>query len=173
MNGKDYAILLNPNQAEQLNIVLIGMPGCGKSSTGAELARITGLPCFDTDEMVIELAGISIEDIFSRYGEAAFRRLEQQATMRAAASRGSIIATGGGTVLKEENCRALAQNGRFFFIERALHLLPINGRPLSVDLQTMYAQRLPIYQRLAHATIDNNDTITQAAMRVLQAHKKI
>lgn len=158
--------------AEKENIVLIGMPGCGKSTIGAKLARLIARPLFDTDDMVMELAGMSIEEIFATQGETAFREWERQAVAQAAANCGAIIATGGGTVLKEENCRVLSQNGRFYFIERSLDKLPPAGRPLSINLPALYAKRLPIYQYLAAATINNDSTIEQAAQRLLAVHQK-
>lgn len=152
--------------------MLIGMPGCGKSSIGLELARLTGRPLYDTDDMVIAAAGLSIPAIFDQYGEVTFRELEQRAVALAAESQGSIIATGGGTVLKAENCRLLSESGRFYFIERSLDKLHIGGRPLSVNLAALYKERLPIYSRLAHTIIHNDGTITQAAESVRKAHQE-
>ncbi len=97
---------------EVRNIVLVGMPGCGKSSIGRLAAARAGRPFYDTDEMVVKLAGRGIPEIFASQDEAAFRDLEAQAVAQAARERGGVIATGGGVLLREENRRALRQNSR-------------------------------------------------------------
>lgn len=156
--------------SEAENIVLIGMPGCGKTVIGAILAKRMKRPFFDTDKMVEKMAGRSIPQIFAAEGEAVFRDLERQATMLAAYGQGRVIASGGGTVLDAKNGCALAKNGRFYFIERALELLPLEGRPLSIDVHALYTARLPLYASLAAATIYNDTTIEEAAKKIIALH---
>jgi len=135
--------------AKTRNIVLIGMPGCGKSSIGSKLAHKTGRELVDTDEWVIKHAGKSIPAIFTENGEEAFRKLENQALETLCKQRGSIIATGGGIVKRPENRNIIKQNGFVVFIDRDINDLPVSGRPLSerVGIATLAEARLPVYEK--------------------------
>jgi shikimate dehydrogenase len=148
------------------NIVLVGMPGCGKSSVGREAAALLGREFVDTDELVERAAGLRIPEIFARYGEAAFRRMEHEAAAQAGRTGGKVIATGGGVVLDPGNYPPLAQNGRIYFLERDLRLLPVEGRPLSRDLAKKYEERLPLYRRFADREIPDGLTVGEAAQAV-------
>ena len=142
-----------------LNLVLIGMPGSGKSSTGRALARRMGRDFVDCDQEIVHRAGMSIPDIFARQGEAAFRALEALVIADVCKEKGRIIATGGGAVLRQDNVRAMRQNGVVVLLTRDLEALPLDGRPLSRDPQTlrdMWRAREPFYRGAADATIDNN-----------------
>lgn len=99
------------------NIVLVGMPGCGKTTVAEELSKLTGRKAVDTDSLVEESAGMSVPEIFSQYGEKRFRELEVQAVRSAAKEKGLIIATGGGAVLDPGNVRALKGNGRIYYLK--------------------------------------------------------
>ena len=152
--------------ARMQNIVLIGMPGCGKSTVGKMLAESTGRVFADADEKIVELAGKSIPDIFAQDGEEAFRRLETVALEQLGKQSGLVIATGGGCVTKERNHPLLHQNGRIFWLQRDLDLLPTEGRPLSAsrNLQKMYDLRKPLYEAFADHTLINdsvNETVSQ------------
>ncbi len=151
------------------NIVLIGMPGCGKSSVGRALAKIAGRVLIDTDALIEREAGISIPEIFEREGEAGFRVREAAAVAVAAREGGRIIATGGGAPLLCENRLALLQNGRIFYLQRDIETLAVSGRPLSTDLYAMYEQRAPIYRAFAHTVIDSNSRVQAAAQAVWDA----
>lgn len=151
------------------NIVLVGMPGCGKTTVAAALERLTGRKSVDTDSLVEEAAGMSVPDIFSEYGEAHFRELEAQAICGIAKEKGLIIATGGGAVLNPENVRALKGNGRIYYLKRELELLSLDGRPLSKSreaLERMFVTRDPIYSNCADAEILNNSSPESAARRI-------
>ena len=152
------------------NIVLIGMPGCGKSTIGALLAEMTGKQFVDADAQLEELAGCSIPEIFATQGEAAFRALETRVLRELGKQSGLVIATGGGCVTREENYALLRQNGQIFYLERSLDSLPTDGRPLSqaTDLEHMYRIRKPLYQRFADYLIDNSGTPQEAADRILR-----
>ena len=152
------------------NLVLVGMPGCGKSTVGRLLAQKTGRALCDTDAMVARRAGCSIPELIAREGEAAFRGLESQAVAEAALQTGVIIATGGGAVLAEENRRALLQNGVVFYIRRPLEQLSTKGRPLSVDLPALYRAREPIYRALAHHQVDSRPAPQQTAEAILEVY---
>ena len=139
------------------NIVLIGMPGCGKSTVGKRMAAETGRKFVDTDTLVEEKAGKSIPDIFKEDGELAFRTLESEVIASVCKEGGQVIATGGGSVLSLENVRNMRQNGTVIFIRRDLDKLPVDGRPLSQthDLEEMYKERLPFYQAAADSVMEN------------------
>ena len=140
------------------NIVLIGMPGCGKSTVAALLGAALDRQVCDSDALVEELAGMPIPEIFARCGEDEFRRLETEAIAQLGKRSGIIIATGGGCVKREENYAALHQNGTIFWLQRDIAALPTEGRPLSQQnrLPQLYAQRKPLYERFADYCIDNN-----------------
>lgn len=152
------------------NLILIGMPGCGKSTIGKLLADILDKHFVDAD---VELSGhfqMSIPDIFAREGEAGFREKETYILEKLGKHSGLVIATGGGCVTKECNYPLLHQNGRIFWLQRDLSLLPTHGRPLSQtnSLETMYQIRKPLYEAFADYIIDNNGDITQVAASIRQ-----
>lgn len=102
---------------ENLNIVLCGFMGCGKTTVGRRLAAITGRNFIDTDAYIEKKAGLTVSEIFSKYSEAHFRELEHKYVLEIARNSNCIIATGGGTVLDESNVLALKNNGKIFFID--------------------------------------------------------
>ena len=134
------------------NIVLIGMPGSGKSSVGRFLASRLERELTDTDQMVVEEQQCSIADIFAQDGEEAFRTLETDVVRRVCMTGGKIISTGGGAVLRMENVRYLRMNGQLYFLDRDLKLIrPTASRPLSAtqeELEKRYRERYPIYTAL-------------------------
>ena len=150
---------------EMENIVLIGMPGCGKSTVGEALARLSGREAIDLDAIIVERIGCSIAEFFAREGEAAFRALEREAAAHAGMASGKIIITGGGTVKDARNYAPLHQNGRIYHLVRDLDLLPTDGRPLSQtnDLHTLWAERAPLYARFRDVSIENTGTAEQTA----------
>ena len=150
---------------DRTNIVLVGMPGCGKTTVGRELARLSGKPLVDLDEEIVRRAGKPIPEIFAQDGEEVFRDLEAQAVAEACARSGQVIAGGGGVVLRKENRIAMRRTGRVYFLRRALSQLPTDGRPLSQrgDLAEMFRLREPLYQAVADAEIDNGTTPAGAA----------
>lgn len=153
------------------NLILIGMPGAGKTSIGAEIAKILRKPFLDMDTIIAEEAGKSIPEIFATQGEGAFREMEKDLAAKIGKERGAVIATGGGSILNPLNQDALMQNGKIYFIERELSLLARDGRPLSKDLETlqkMYEERLPIYNACADAKMQNDKTIIDAAVKIAE-----
>ena len=142
---------------EQKNIVLVGMPGCGKSTVASLLSQKTGRECLDTDSIVVEASGKSIPDIFAKYGETEFRRRETEAVKLAGKGAGRIIATGGGAILKEENRIALRENSTVIFLDANTDSLATDSRPLSKSpeaLRKMHSERLPLYLETADFTVD-------------------
>ena len=155
--------------AHMENIILIGMPGCGKSTIAALLGQALDAPVVDADQQIAESAGMPIPRIFALEGETGFRRWETQVLARLGKSSGLIIATGGGCVTRPENYPLLHQNGRIFWLTRDLSLLPTQGRPLSesIPLTRIYAQRKPWYQSFSDYVIDNNGTPEDTVKAIL------
>ena len=151
------------------NIILIGMPGCGKSTLGRKLAEALNRPFVDTDALIEEAAGRPIPEIFATDGEEVFRAYETDAVKRAGMMSGAVIATGGGVVTRERNYAPLSQNGSIVFIKRDLSKLPTKGRPLSQanPPEEMYARRLPLYRKFADMEISNNGPLDQTVARIL------
>ena len=151
------------------NIILIGMPGCGKSSIGAKLAEKTGKKFVDADETVVSLAGKTIPEIFAQDGEAIFRSWETKALAELGKESGLVIATGGGCVTQEGNYPLLHQNGIIFWLQRDLDALPTDGRPLSQThpLTELYALRQPLYEAFADHIIDNNRSQERTVSAIL------
>jgi shikimate dehydrogenase len=159
-------------QEQMENIILIGMPGCGKSTIGRLLAEKCGKRFVDTDIEIEKMAKKSIPQIFAEDGEAVFRSLETQVLAEFGKQSSLVIATGGGCVTKNENYPLLHQNGRIYWLQRELGKLPKAGRPLSQsnDLQVMYAARGPLYARFADYHIDNNGAIEKAVAEIGDCH---
>ena len=143
--------------SEKENIVLIGMPGCGKTTIGRKLAELTGRRFADIDELIVQREGRSIPSIFEEGGEELFRRIETAAVNSLRHETGMVIACGGGVVTREENYGSLAENGRLVFIRRDVDALPVEGRPISqsTSLARLYAQRLPLYRSWCDVEVEN------------------
>lgn len=148
------------------NILLVGMPGCGKTTVGQQLAQELGKKFVDADQALEETTSRKITDILPSQGEAAFRALETQTLADLGKQSGLVIATGGGCVTREENYDLLHQNGTVFWLTRELNKLPTQGRPLSRDLGQMYARREPMYRRFADAAVSNDGSVEQTVREI-------
>lgn len=155
------------------NIVIIGMPGSGKTAVSTMLAERLGRKIFDTDTIVSEKAGMTIPEIFAAQGEAGFRKLETEATAEVGKLSGNIISTGGGVVTVADNYELLHQNGVIVWIERDTNKLARDGRPISLssDLNELYAARLPLYERFADIKADNNGDINDTVNAIMEMIK--
>lgn len=153
------------------NIVLVGMPGCGKSTVGRLLAEQTGKQFIDADTALEEAAGRKITDIIPNDGVEAFRSLETQTLADWGKKSGLVLATGGGCVTKERNYPLLHQNGTIVWLTRDLSSLPTDGRPLSQSgkLEEMFRQREPMYRRFADLVIDNSGSPAETVQKILTA----
>jgi len=170
VSPKKIADITAKIRKETQNIILIGMPGSGKTTVGLALAEITGRKLIDTDQEIVSQAGKSIPDIFEREGEAGFRKYESEVIEKVGSESGIIITTGGGCVTIPENYEALRQNGVVLFLDRHLDLLDRTERPLSQgDLKQMYEQRRPLYEQFADTIVINDQDVETVAKKVLEA----
>ncbi len=157
------------------NTVLIGMPSSGKSSVGKALAGRLSQEFTDTDVTIEELAGVRIAEIFKKSGEEAFRDIESEAVEAVSKKNGTVIATGGGAILREKNVRALQKNGRLYFLDRPPEMLiATEDRPLSSDteeLKKRYVERYPIYTAVCDEKIDGSGTVDEVTDLILESKK--
>ena len=161
-------------RSEKQNILLIGMPGTGKTTVGTVLADMLGRELFDTDEMIVARDGRPIPEIFVEDGEEYFRDLESAAASELSQKTGVIISGGGGIITREENYYALAENSFIVFLNRDLTLLPIEGRPLSQSqpLERLYQARLPLYRSWCDAEVDMNGlTPEETAEKIMEVFR--
>lgn len=156
----------------KLNLVLIGMPGSGKTSIGRLIAERTGRAFCDTDDVFVEENGTAISDFFAEYGEKAFRDSESEIVKRLGEKNGIVIATGGGAVLREENVNALGQNGLIVFLDRDIEkIVPTADRPLGNSrdaIEKRYRERYPIYCAAADIRIESNNDVETVADEVMK-----
>ena len=152
------------------NVVLVGMPGCGKSTIGKLLAQHMNKRFVDADEEIEIQAKMSIPEIFAVSGEAGFRKWETKILSELGKESGLVIATGGGCITGKQNYPILHQNGRIIWIRRDISKLPIDGRPLSQanNLEEMYRIRKPLYEAFADLAIDNNGSCEQTVAQILK-----
>ena len=155
------------------NRILVGMPGCGKSTVGRALAAQLDRPFVDTDAELEKVLHMPVGEYITHYGEEAFRKEETALLAQLGKSSGLVIATGGGCVTRPENYPHLHQNGAIFFLERALSKLPKKGRPLSLkgSLEDMYTIRLPMYRRFADITVANDGPAEKVAQKLEEAYE--
>lgn len=158
--------------AVRKNVVLIGMPGCGKSTISALLAQKLGREAVDTDSIVVSSQGRPIPEIFESKGEEYFRDAESLAAEECGKKGSLVIATGGGAVLRERNRYALKQNGVIVWLKRSRKELDCSGRPLSKDahaLERIERERLPIYSAFADVEVEVDPDEQVTLNRVLGA----
>ena len=165
----DISTIFRDLQRRMENIILIGMPGSGKTTVGKRLAQKTGRDFVDADEELIRYAGCSIPEIFARDGEAGFRQLETYILSQIGQKSNLVIATGGGCVTQAQNYPLLHQNGTIFCLNRDISKLPTDGRPLSQQNKAdeMYRIRKPLYETFADNMIDNNGDPDDAVRHIL------
>lgn len=158
-----------------MNIVLIGMPGCGKSSVGAMVARETNRDFFETDALVEEVEGRSISAIFAAEGEDYFRDIEAMIATDVSQVENAVISTGGGMILRPENMATLAATGVIVFIDRDPAEIAAenhDGRPLLAGdkerVFSLYTQRIDLYRKYAQYTVKSGKTPGETAGELLK-----
>ncbi|MBE5039447.1 shikimate kinase [Ructibacterium gallinarum] len=155
------------------DIILIGMPGCGKTSIGRRIAPELKRMFLDLDAEIERISDKSIAQIFAREGEAAFRRIETE-VFRKSLGQGCVIATGGGIVTQPEN-QKIAAAGLIVFADRPLEQIlgdvDISARPLLAAgkerLYRLWKERYPVYCAWADIHIQNNGTMEEAAKKII------
>ncbi len=156
--------------ADMRSIVLVGMPGCGKSTVGQLIAKKLGREFIDTDALIEKKSGMSCAEIIEKYGEAEFRTRETEATKEAGAVTNAVIATGGGAPTVNANTDPIRQNSRVYFLNRAVRLLATDNRPLSAgDLNALLKKRLPSYLALADSIVKVTDP-EETANAIIKEH---
>lgn len=163
-------------ERERMNVVLVGMAGCGKSTIGKLLAEKLGKEFVDLDEEIEKREKKSISEIFAEKGEAYFREVERKVVADVCVKTGQVIATGGGVVLDERNVEWMKANGKIVWIERDADKLAREGRPLSKDVETvkkLFESRKPIYESIADFKAENNGAIIDCVESILQFEKSI
>lgn len=162
------------------NIVLIGMPGCGKSTIGKELADKLDIKFCDLDEYIVENTGKSIPEIF-KCGEEHFRKIESKAVVEVSGVCPQVIATGGGVVKNSENIHRLKKNGVIIFINRPIEKIftdvDILSRPLLTSgkekIYKLYEERYPLYKKYCDYEIINDGTSDEARDKIITYLKEI
>ena len=148
---------------QTLNIVLIGMPGSGKTTIGQKLALANGRTFVDLDEEIVKKASMSIPEIFSGHGQGVFRKLETETAAEFGKRSGLVISCGGGIVTRKENYPLLHQNSIIYRLTRSLEKLPLDGRPLSSSIEALRSMEIirdPLYKDFADVTVDNNGELS-------------
>ena len=157
---------------EKQNLVLIGMPTCGKTTVGGLLADMTGRRLLDTDVLLAQRLGVTAAEYIEAHGEPAFREQERETVRQASMEAGCILATGGGAVLDARNVHELKKNGVLIFLDRSLaNLCAAPDRPLSSDparLAAMFAARRPIYLAAADIRVNGDLPAEKVAKSVLE-----
>lgn len=159
INKQINEIYIKSKNSKQ-NIVLIGMPTCGKSTIGKLISQGYGYELIDTDKLIEQKINCKIGDFITKNGEAEFRNIESDAIDSIKAKNHAVISTGGGSILRDINVLRLKQNGKLFFINRSLDLLKVSSdRPLTSDISSLkkkYGERLPIYKNACDVEINGD-----------------
>lgn len=162
-------------QHEKQNLVLIGMPGCGKSTIANALSEKTGRRVIDLDAEIVKDIQMSIKEYFELFGEEGFRLKETEITKKVMNETGVILSCGGGIVTRRENMIALRQNGFVIWLQRDLDTLEVSeSRPLSSQrnqLMSLYEKRKESYERYSDAFVSNNGSIDDTVEKIINCWK--
>ncbi|MCL1802135.1 MAG: shikimate kinase [Eubacteriaceae bacterium] len=163
------------------NIVFIGMPGSGKSTVSQLLAQALGRPWFDCDTEIERLSGKSVSAIFSEHGEEHFRNLETECLKSLINGDGTVIAAGGGAVLR--NAKLLGENSTVVYLQRSIpdilgSLAEDESRPLLASqkeesLKALYEERKSLYEASCDIAVLNDSTIEACVQKVLEGINEV
>lgn len=165
--------ILRRMEAQMHNLILVGMPGSGKTTVGSLLAVSLGRPFYDADGEIEKKLGCSIPAFFAQRGEAAFRAVETEVLAELGKRSGCVIATGGGCVTRGENYDLLHQNGEIIWLRRSLTELPVEGRPVSQSrsLPELYRERESAYRRFADFCVENEAAPEAAVEKIKELRR--
>lgn len=165
--------IYNQVQRQTLNIILVGMPGCGKTTVGTVLAKKLNRGFADSDQHIESITQQSISTLLKNNCEMHFRALETSVLQELCKKSGYIIATGGGCVTIPENLPIIRQNSTVVWIKRELSQLAVDDRPLSLgsDLHAMYMQRAPLYKAYSEIAVENTVSAEETADQIIKLLK--
>lgn len=168
--------IFNDIKSQKQNIVLIGMPGSGKTTIGQAVAKKLGRDFVDSDDEIKNIIKTEISDYFSQYGEENFRDVETQVIKDIAKRSGTVIATGGGAILRHENIDALKMNGIIYFLDRPLSdIIPTSDRPTASSreaIEKRYNERYEIYKSSSDKIITVTGVVEDAVTQIESEHFK-
>ena len=159
---------------KKTNIAIIGMPGSGKTTLCKELAILSKKDFVDIDSLIVSENNITIAEIFEKYGEAYFRKLEYDMIQRLSLMDNIVISTGGGCVKNEDNINNLRRNAIIVYVKRDLEKLETSGRPLSAggldSVKKLFEERQALYEKYSDIQVDNNTDIQDCATRIYKSY---
>lgn len=159
---------------KKTNIAIIGMPGSGKTTLCKELAILSKKDFVDVDSLIVSENNISIAEIFEKYGEACFRKLEYDMIQRLSLMDNTVISTGGGCVKNEDNINNLRRNAIIVYVKRDLEKLETAGRPLSAggldSVKKLFEERQALYEKYSDIKVKNNTDIQDCAIRIYKSY---
>lgn len=162
---------------KKLNLVLIGMPSAGKTTIGKQLEKLLNKQYIDMDDEIIKKTSMSIPEIFQRYGEDEFRRIESEVAASLSKTTNKIIATGGGVIKNPLNIKNLKENGVIIFIDRSLDKLIgyDSNRPLSSSkeaVKKLYQERYFLYTKYADIIVKNDEDIDSCINKIIAQYNQ-
>ena len=159
-----------------MNIVLIGMPGSGKSAIGKRVARALNREFYDMDNVIERESGMEIKEIFHVYGEARFREMETMTAKKLGIYKDAVISTGGGAVKNEKNIQYLKANGVIVFIDRPPEIIAgevsTKHRPLLKngrnEIFRLYDERIGLYNKFCDIKVENRGRTREAVNKIVK-----